>query len=74
MEIDPTKAKPAKAQRFQVLRDGKIKTVWVPRVNFPGVRPVWVEKNGRPAEFDTEQEANEYAKATAAEWQQEAQP
>ena len=70
---DPTRAKAANATKRLVIRDGKLKTVYIARISLPNLKPVWVGRDGVTLEFESRSEANKYARKVAREWRESAQ-
>lgn len=69
---DPSKAKAAAAGKQLVIRDGKLKTVYIARVSLPNLKPVWVARDGKILEFESRSEAEKHARKVAREWRESA--
>lgn len=60
------------SEAIWIERNGKLRRVWKAKLRIPELkRPIWLAKAGAPIDFDTEEDADNYAKTTAETWRTE---
>ena len=68
IDLDTKKTRAAKSRRVLINEDGQLRFVWRAFVHVPPVGKVALGEGGKPVNFDSQAEADAYAKAKAKEW------
>ena len=68
IDLDTKKTRAAKSKWVLIYEDGQLRRVWRAFVYVPPVGKVGLSEGGEPVNFDSQVEADAYAKAKAKQW------
>ena len=68
IDLDTKSTRAAKSEHVLIHEDGQLRFVWRAFVHVAPVGRIGLSEGGKPVNFDSQDEADAYAKAKAKEW------